>query len=199
MKSSLLVLGIIAIFILLLGGCGCNSYNGLIDSREDVKAKWSKVQSAYQRRNDLIGSMVQTIEGSANFEKSTLTEVIAARASATSMKIDASSLTPETLKAFQAQQGQLGAAMGRLMMVTEQYPELKTTDQFKNLSAQLEGTENRIKVARDDYSIEATEFNKAIFRFPANLIASHFGFEKFPLFEADSAAQHAPQIKFNIK
>jgi LemA protein len=115
------------------------------------------------------------------------------------MTIDASTLTPETLKTFQAQQGQLGAAMGRLMMVTEQYPQLRATEQFRDLSAQLEGTENRIKVARDEYNSTATEYNKSIHRFPGSLFAKNFDFTEFPLFTADSAAQHAPTIKFNIK
>lgn len=199
MKTGTVVLIVIALFVLCFGGCACNGYNGMVAQREEVKNAIGKMQSAYQRRMDLFNSLVSTLEASANFEKSALTDIIAARASATSIKLDASTLTPETLKAFQAQQGQIGAAMGRLMVVNEQYPDLKTPEQFKNLQATIEGTENRINVARNDYNTIVQSYNTSIHSFPNNILANNFGFKEYPSFEADTAAQHAPALKFNIK
>src|ERR1700712_4842266 len=148
MRNLLIVLGVI-VFICLIGGC---SYNGMVSKDEAVKAKWGAVESQYQRRSDLIPNLVATVKGAANFEKSTLTAVIEARAKATSVQVDPSKLTPESIKAFQASQGELSSALGRLLAVSEQYPTLKTNENFLGLQAQIEGTENRITVARNDFN-----------------------------------------------
>src|SRR6201996_5797782 len=148
MKGLYIALGIILLLV-LLGGC---SYNGMNGARLDVDQKWANVQSSYQRRSDLIPNLVATVKGVANFEQSTLTQVIQAGASATQIKVDAKDLTPEKLQQFQQSQGQLSQALGRLMVVSEQYPQLKATESFRDLQVQLEGTENRIKVSRDAFN-----------------------------------------------
>lgn len=179
--------------LVLMGGC---SYNGMNRSHKDAQQKWADVQSSYQRRADLIPNLVATVKGVANFEQTTLTQVIQARANATSIKVDASSLTPDKLKEFQASQGQLSQALGRLMVVSERYPELKANENFKDLQSQLEGTENRIKVSRDDYNQAVKEYNVKITNFPANLLAGMFGFKEMTMFQADAAAQNAPKVEF---
>ncbi|MBL7753192.1 MAG: LemA family protein [Chitinophagaceae bacterium] len=193
MKKGLLI----ALLILgILGIWTWRSYNGLIPLDENVREKWAKVQTQYQRRADLVPNLVNTVKGAANFEQKTLTDVIEARAKATQMKVDAGDLTPEKLQEFQATQGQLSQAMGRLMMITENYPELKATEQFKDLSVQLEGTENRIASARNDFNGAVKEYNQRVRRFPLNLIAGMLGMKSKPMFEADPAAQKAPTVQF---
>jgi LemA protein len=193
MKQGLFItLGVI-VMLVLMGGC---SYNGMNRSHKDAQQKWADVQSSYQRRADLIPNLVATVKGVANFEQTTLTQVIQARANATSIKVDASSLTPDKLKEFQASQGQLSQALGRLMVVSERYPELKANENFKDLQSQLEGTENRIKVSRDDYNQAVKEYNVKITNFPANLLAGMFGFKEMTMFQADAAAQNAPKVEF---
>jgi LemA protein len=152
MKTSYLVLIVVVVFILILGGCGCNGYNKMVNLDENVKNKWNNVQSDYQRRSDLIPNLVSTVKGAANFEQTTLTQVIEARAKATSMNVSADNLTPEKIQQFQQAQGQLGGALSRLLVVAEQYPQLQATQNFKDLQVQLEGTENRIKVSRNDFN-----------------------------------------------
>lgn len=191
-KGLLITLGII-LLIVMMGGC---SYNGMNRSHKDAQQKWADVQSSYQRRADLIPNLVATVKGVANFEQTTLTQVIQARANATSIKVDASSLTPDKLKEFQQSQGQLSQALGRLMVVSEQYPELKANENFKDLQSQLEGTENRIKVSRDDYNLAVKEYNVKITNFPANIMAGMFGFKEMTMFQADEAAQKAPKVEF---
>ena len=161
-----------------------------------MKEKWAKVQNQYQRRLDLIPNLVNTVKGAADFEKSTLTAVIEARAKATQMNVDASNLTPEKLKEFQAAQGQLSQAMGRLMVVAENYPVLKANQNFLDLQTQLEGTENRISAARNDYNESVKEFNVGVRKFPINLFAGMFKMNMKPTFEADEAAQKAPSVQF---
>ncbi len=190
------VLLIALLIIGILGIWAWRSYNGLIPMDENVKEKWAKVQTQYQRRADLVPNLVNTVKGAANFEQKTLTDVIEARAKATQMKVDAKDLTPEKLQEFQATQGQLSQALGRLMMITENYPELKATEQFKDLSVQLEGTENRIASARNDFNGAVKEYNSRVRKFPLNLIAGMMGMNSKPMFEADQAAQKAPSVQF---
>ena len=192
MKALYVVLGIL-VLIVMLGGCGYNNMNQL---RGTVDQSWAEVQSSYQRRSDLIPNLVATVKGAANFETTTLTQVIQARASATSIKVDAKDLTPEKLQQFQQSQGQLSQALGRLMVVSEQYPQLRATESFRDLQSQLEGTENRIKVARDKYNAAVKDYNVSITSFPANLFAGMFGFKQRPWFQADQAAQNAPKVQF---
>ncbi|MFY8003968.1 MAG: LemA family protein, partial [Chitinophagaceae bacterium] len=158
---------------------------------------WSNVETNYQRRTDLYSSVIKTIEGSANFEKTTLRDVMAARASATQVKVDIND--PETLAKYQAAQGQLQSAFGRLMAVAEAYPDLKTTQAFKDFQTQIEGTENRINVARQDYNAAVEKFNFKVVRFPSSLIAGIFNFKEKAYYKADAGSEKAPEIQFNIK
>lgn len=188
---------IVLLAILLLGGCGCNSYNGLVTGDQSVKKSWSDVETNYQRRTDLYNSVIKTIEGSANFEKTTLKEVIDARASATQIKVDIND--PESLAKYQAAQGQLQSAFGRLMAVAEAYPDLKTTKSFQDFQAQIEGTENRINVARRDYNTAVETYNLKVKTFPNNIFAGIFGFKEKAFYKADPGSEKAPDIKFDIK
>ena len=192
MKNVLIVLAILAVIFFV----GKSSYNGLITKDEDVKKTWAEVQNQSQRRSDLIGNLVNTVKGAANFEQKTLTDVINARASATQMKIDINDATPEKMAAYQAAQGQLGQALGRLMMITENYPTLKANQNFLDLQAQLEGTENRVTVARKDFNESVQTYNTKVRSFPTNLFAGMVGLKVRPTFEADAASQKAPEVKF---
>src|SRR3954469_21566669 len=192
-----LTLIIILAAILILGGCGCGSYNGLVQQDENVKKSWNNVQSDYQRRADLIPNLVNTVKGEANFEQTTLQNVIKARASATQIKVDPADLTPEKVQQFQAAQGQLSQALGRLLAVSEAYPNLRANDAFRNLQAQLEGTENRIKTARNDFNNEIQEYNTTIRTFPNNFYAGWFGFAPRTPFQADPGAERAPTVNFD--
>ena len=195
MKNLTWSVGLIVAGLILLFG-GCNTYNSLVNLDEDVENEWGKVQSAYQRRADLIPNLVNTVKGVANFEQTTLTQVVEARAKATSTTIDPSNITPESLKEFQQAQQGLSSSIGRLLMVSENYPELKASNNFLELQAQLEGTENRIKVARDNFNDVVTTYNKKVRRFPASLFAGVMGFSKRPQFEAADNAQDAPTVTF---
>jgi LemA protein len=163
---------------------------------ENIKSKWGQVQNDYQRRADLIPNLVETVKGVANFEKSTLTDVINARAKATSVQVDPTKLTPESIQKFQAAQGQLSTALGKLMVITENYPTLKSNESFLALQAQLEGTENRITVARMDFNNAVQEYNSKIRSFPANITAKMFGFSEKGYFQAEAGAENAPKVKF---
>lgn len=163
---------------------------------EDVKGKWGAVQAQYQRRTDLIPNLVATVKGAANFEKSTLTDVIEARAKATSVQVDPTKLTPESIQQFQAAQGQLSQALGRLMVVTENYPTLQSNQNFLGLQEQIEGTENRINVARLDFNTSVQNYNSKIRTFPANLTAKMFGFAEKGYFQAEAGADKAPKVEF---
>lgn len=196
MKKALPVL-LVLFAVLFIGGCmSCNIQRSLVTLDEDVKAKMAQVQTQYQRRSDLIGNLVETVKGAANFEKSTLTEVIEARAKATSIKLDPNDLTPEKLKEFQAAQGQLSQALGRLMVVNEAYPELKANTNFLKLQDEIAGTENRIAVARKDFNESVQAYNVKTRVFPNNLFAGMMGFKLRGSFEADEEAQKAPKVKF---
>lgn len=197
MKSRNLVIIVIVGLILILGGCGCGGYNKMVGLDEQVKAKWANVQSDYQRRADLIPSLVATVKGAANFEQETLTRVIEARASATQVKIDPANLTPENIQRYQQAQGQLSGALSRLLVVAEQYPTLQATQNFRDLQAQLEGTENRIKVSRNDFNTAVQSYNSTIRSFPNNLFAGMFGFSRKEGFAADPGAETAPKVDFS--
>lgn len=172
------------------------SYNGLVSKQENVGLAWGNVESDYQRRADLIPNLVNTVKGYANFEQTTLTQVIEARASATQVKIDANNLTPENLAAFQQAQGTLSSALGRLLAVAENYPDLKANQNFLDLQAQLEGTENRINVSRQRFNDSVNDYNISRRRFPTVIFASLMGFGEKGYFKADEGAQKAPEVKF---
>ncbi len=203
MKTSSLALIVILALILLVGGCvGCGSISFQkqgVALDENVKAKWSAVETQYQRRSDLIPNLVSTVKGEANFEQTTLENVIKARASATQVHVDPNDLTPENVQKFQAAQGQLSQALGRLLVVTENYPNLRANDAFRGLQAQLEGTENRIAVARNDYNGAVQEFNTTIRSFPNNFYAGWFHFTPKQPFAADPGASKAPSVNFDNK
>lgn len=191
-KTLWIVLGIIAVVI----GWVAISYNGIITKEESTDKAWANVESAYQRRADLIPNLVNTVKGYAEHEKETLQAVTDARTKATSINIDPSTATPEQLAQWADAQQQVGSALGRLIAISESYPNLKANENFRDLQAQLEGTENRIKVERDRYNEAVREFNVKIRRFPTNIIASLFGFERRAMFEAQEGAEIAPEVKF---
>lgn len=188
-------LGVVALVIFW----GIGSRNSMATSDQEVKASWANVESAYQRRSDLIPNLVKTVQGVANFEKSTLTEVIQARASATQMKLDAKDLSPENMQKYQAAQSSLGGALSRLMVVAENYPQLRATENFSELQAQLEGTENRIKEERDRFNSSVKNYNSLIVTFPNSLIASFSGFAEKGFFQAEAGAEKAPEVNFDEK
>jgi LemA protein len=190
-------LAIVALF-LLFGVYGCNSYNGLVGKETTVQDLWAKVQTQYQRRADLIGNLVKTVQGAADFEKSTLTEVIQARSAATQIKLDANDLTPENMAKYQAAQDQLSGSLSRLLVSVEQYPQLKANQNFLELQAQLEGTENRISVARDNFNTGVKDYNLSVKTFPTNIMAKIFGFAEKAFFEATAGSQNAPDINFDF-
>jgi LemA protein len=196
MSTKNLTLIVIAALVLFLGGCGCNGYNGLVKLDETVKNKWANVESDYQRRSDLIPNLVNTVKGEANFEQTTLQNVISARASATQVKLDANDLSPEKIQQYQAAQGQLSQALGKLLMVTENYPNLRANDAFRGLQTQLEGTENRIKVARNDFNDAVAAYNVKARTFPNNIFAGMFGFKTKEGFKAEAGSEKAPEVKF---
>ena len=196
MNSKNLTLIVILAAVLILGGCGCGSYNSLVQQDESVKNSWNKVQSDYQRRADLIPNLVNTVKGEANFEQTTLTNVINARASATQIRVDPDDLTPEKVQQFQAAQGQLSQSLGRLLAVAEAYPNLRANDAFRGLQAQLEGTENRIKTARNDFNDAVQSYNTQVRRFPTNIFAGMMGFKQRQGFTAEAGSQRAPEVKF---
>lgn len=191
-KSTIITLVIVGILVLW----SIFSYNGLVTAEESVSTAWSNVENQYQRRADLIPNLVNTVKGYAAHEKETLDAVVAARTRATQVTVDAEDLTPEKLQEFQKAQGEVGSALGRLLAITEAYPDLKANKNFLELQAQLEGTENRISVERRNFNEAAREYNSSIRKFPRNIIASMFGFEKRPYFEASEAAKEAPVVNF---
>ena len=184
-----IVVAILALWVI-------SKYNGIAGKDQVVKKSWGDVESDYQRRSDLIPNLVNTVKGYANFEKETLTKVIEARASATQMKVDASNLTPEALESFQKAQGGLSQALGRLMVVAENYPDLKANQNFLDLQAQLEGTENRINVSRKRFNEAVQDYNTAIVGFPGNLVAMLGSFKEKGFFKAAEGADKAPEVKF---
>lgn len=175
---------------------GVSTYNSLVDKDEEVKLKWSNLEAQYQRRADLIPNLVNTVKGYAQHERETLEAVMEARSKATSITIDPSNITPEQFAEYQKAQSGVTSALGRLLAVAENYPDLKANQQFLELQAQLEGTENRIEVAREDYNKASKSFNSSVRKFPTNLFASIFGFEMYDYYEAEEGAEIAPQVQF---
>ena len=185
----IVVIGAIAIWLI-------SSYNGMVKMDEEVSSAWSNVENQYQRRVDLIPNLVNVVKGYASHEKETFEAVVSARSKATQVTVDPENLTPEKLQEYQKAQGEVGATLGRLLAITESYPELKANENFKELQAQLEGTENRISVERRNFNEIARKYNSSIRSFPRSIIAGMFGFEKRPYFEAEEGANKAPEVKF---
>lgn len=196
MKKTYIVWAVVALVVLILIAVPWTSYNSMVTNQETVTTAWSNVESQYQRRADLIPNLVNTVKGYATHERETLEDVMNARAKATQVTVDPTQLTPEKLQQFQQAQGQLSTALGRLMMVAENYPNLKANENFSELQAQLEGTENRINESRRLYNEAVQVYNVGIRRFPAVIFARMFGFEPQTKFEADKAAEKAPEVKF---
>ena len=184
--------GILVVIVLwAIGG-----YNGMVEMDEQVQNSWANVETQYQRRADLIPNLVSTVKGYAKHEQQTLEDVVKARSEATQVKVDAENLTPEKLAAFQKAQSGVSSALGRLLAVAENYPDLKANQNFLELQSQLEGTENRITVARKDFNDTAKSYNQAIRQFPKNILAGLFGFEKKSYFEAEAGSEKAPKVEF---
>jgi lemA protein len=194
-KTPFVLIGIVA-FVILIGGWLMSGYNGMVNEDENVNLQWSEVENQYQRRLDLIPNLVNVVKGYAAHEKETLEGVIEARAKATQTTIDPSNMTEEQLASFQKAQDGLSGALNRLMVVVEKYPELKANENFLQLQAQLEGTENRITVARKGYNDAATIYNKKVRRFPNSMLAGIFGFSVRPQFKAQEGAESAPMVQF---
>jgi len=189
----IIVLGII-IYSLTVG-----FNNKAVTKQEDARLAWSNVESSYQRRNDLISNLVKTVQGAADFERGTLTDVIEARAKATSVNIDPTNITPEQMAQFQQAQSGVSSALSRLLVTVERYPDLKASQNFLQLQSQLEGTENRINVARNRYNEGVTEYNKYIRIFPNSMFAGWFGFDPMVRYEADAGSENAPDVDFDFK
>ena len=194
LKTVLIIVGI----VIVLAAMFVKPYNKMVQKDEECSKAWANVENAYQRRLDLIPNLVKTVQGAADYEKGTLTEVIEARAKATSVQVDPSNLTEESLVKFQAAQDQLSSALSRLMVVVERYPELKANQNFLELQAQLEGTENRIAVERGKFNETVNDYNSYIRRFPNNIIAGMFNFDKKGYFKATEGADKAPDVEFNF-
>ena len=195
MKLNKTLIGIIAA-VVIIGGWAVSSYNSMVGEQEKATTALANLQSTYQRRADLIPNLVETVKGYAAHEKQTLEDVIAARSKATQVTLDPANMTPEKLKEFQQAQGELGAALGRLIAIQENYPDLKANENFRDLQVQLEGTENRINEARNSYNMTIQEYNTSIRKFPRNIFAGMFGFSTMDKFEAEAGAEKAPQVKF---
>ena len=194
-KKPFILIGIVAL-IILIGGWLMKGYNGMVNEDENVNLQWGEVENQYQRRLDIIPNLVNVVKGYASHEKETLEGVIEARAKATQTTIDPSNMTEEQLANFQKAQDGLSGALNRLMVVVEKYPELKANENFLQLQAQLEGTENRITVARKSYNDAATIYNKLVRRFPNNMLAGIFDFSVRPQFKAQEGAESAPTVQF---
>lgn len=194
-KSVIILLAILAVVAIIVMSC-ISTYNSLVTMDESVSGQWANVETQYQRRADLIPNLVNTVKGYASHEKETLEGVVQARSQATQIKVDAADLTPQKLAEYQKAQGAVSSALGKLLAITENYPDLKANQNFLELQAQLEGTENRINVARKNFNDAAQAYNTAIRRFPKSLFAGMFGFEKRTYFEATEGSEKAPEVKF---
>ena len=188
----LIILGL----VIILGAWSCSGYNGLVKQDENVKKSWNNVQSSYQRRTDLIPNLVNTVKGEANFEQTTLTNIVEARAKATQVKVDPSNITPEKLAEFQQAQAGVTSSLGRLLAVVENYPNLKTNEGFRALQAELAGTENRINVSRNDFNDAVNTYNTKARSFPMNIFAGMFGFKVKEGFKAEEGSEKAPKVNF---
>ena len=191
-KGLWIILGIVAVVVIW----AVSGYNSLVSNEENVGKAWANVESAYQRRSDLIPNLVNTVKGYAQHEQKTLQDVVEARSKATSIRVDASTATPEQMQQWISAQQEVGSALGRLIAISESYPQLRANENFLALQTQLEGTENRIKTERDRYNEAVKEFNVKIRRFPTNILASIFGFERREMFEAEAGAEIAPEVQF---
>lgn len=196
MKKSYIVIGIIVIILISIFMWFKGSYNQMVTRSEGVYSQWSNVENQYQRRLDLIPNLVNTVKGYAEHEQNTLTQVVEARAKATQMRINFDQLDEKTIQQFNSMQGELSSALSRLMAISEQYPNLKANENFRDLQAQLEGTENRIAVERRKFNEDVKSYNAYIRSFPKNMIANMFGFVVKPYFEAAAGAEKAPEVKF---
>ena len=195
-KGTLITVTVIAVIVLALFFWVKNSYNGLVKADEQVKSAWSQVENVYQRRADLIPNLVATVKGYADHESETLESVVEARSKATRISIDPENLDPDRIAEFQVAQGELSQALGRLIMLQENYPDLKANQNFRDLQAQLEGTENRISTERMKFNETARSYNTMVRSFPKNIIASMFGFDTKGYFEASEGAETAPKVEF---
>jgi LemA protein len=196
MKKGLIIIGVIAVTGFILYGFFAGRYNKMVGLQETISKEWAQVESQYQRRADLIPNLVNTVKGYATFEQETLTKVIEARASATQVKIDPSNITPEQLQQFQQAQNNVGSALSRLLVVAENYPDLKANQNFLDLHAQLVGSENRIAVARNRFNEVVQPYNEYIRRFPTNMLAGMYGFTPKGYFEAAQGTENAPTVQF---
>jgi LemA protein len=199
MKKWLIPLIILAVIAFGIYSWAVGFNNTAVEHEADAKTAWADVESSYQRRNDLIGNLVKTVQGAADFERTTLREVIEARAKATSTTIDANNLTSENMAQFQQAQSGLSGALSKLLVSVERYPELKANQNFLELQSQLEGTENRINVARDRYNEKVNIYDKHTTKFPGKLLAGMFGFEEMPRYKADPGSENAPDVDFDFK
>jgi len=196
MNSKTLLIVVILGIVLIFGGCGCSGYNGLVTQDENVKKAWNNVQTEYQRRSDLVPNLVNTVKGAANFEQTTLVQLVEARAKATSVNINAENLTPEKIAEYQQAQGQLSGALSRLLAVVENYPDLKANQNYLQLQGQLEGIENGIRSSRNVFNSAVNDYNVKVRSFPMNLLAGVFGFKAKEGFKADPGSEKAPEVKF---
>lgn len=196
MRKTIITLAIIAAIIFIIFSVYKGFQNNLVNKNEDTQSKWAQVESQYQRRLDLFTNVVNTVKGSAEFEKSTLEAVVEARSKATSVTVDPTKLTPESIEKFQQAQNNLNSSFSRLLLVMEQYPQLKTTDAFRDFQAQIEGTENRINKARDDFNLSVQDYNSYIKRFPNNIFAGMLNYTEKGYFKAQQGAEKAPEVKF---
>ncbi|MCM1313065.1 MAG: LemA family protein [Bacteroides sp.] len=192
-KSTIIVIAVLAIVVIW----AISGYNGLVSGEETVGNAWANVEASYQRRADLIPQLVNTVKGYAKHEKSTLEEVVAARSKATQMTVSVDDLSEESIRNFQQMQGEVGTALGRLIAISENYPELKANENFSELQAQLEGTENRINESRKAYNASVKAYNVSVRRFPNNILASIFGFDRKAEFKAAEGAEKAPEVNFD--
>jgi len=196
MKKKLIILGVIALIVIIFYSFFAGKYNKMVELQEDIPKQWAQVETQYQRRADLIPNLVNTVKGYANFEQETLTRVIQARANATAVTIDPNNITPQALQQFQEAQNGVSAALSRLLVTVEKYPDLKANQNFLDLQAQLEGTENRIAVARTRFNEVVQPYNVYIKRFPNNMLAGMYGFQEKGYFQAAKGADVAPTVDF---
>jgi LemA protein len=190
---------VVLAIVVVVGFLGCSGYNGLVKQEESVKRAWNNVQTEYQNRSDLVGNLVATVKGAANFEQKTLTDVVNARARATSVNINAENLTPEKIAEFQAAQGQLSGSLSRLLATVEAYPTLRATENFTKLQGQLEGIENGIRNSRKGFNDEVNVYNTKVRSFPMNILGGVFGFHRMEGFKSDPGAEKAPKLNFKQK
>lgn len=195
-KSLIVIVGIVLVLAIIIGAFFISPYNGMVEKSQGVEEAWGQVETNYQRRADLIPNLVNTVKGYAEHEQETLEGVVAARSKATSITVDPADLTPEKLAEYQKAQGELSQALGKLLAITENYPDLKANENFLKLQDQLEGTENRINTARIRFNEVVKDYNTYILKFPKNIIAGMFGFEKKAYFQAEEGAEKAPEVKF---